>query len=472
MGVMDLKPPSVMDSSWQERYQASVISTLRCRLSDYPGILGVLTTAIGRAGANVGNIRILGVDGPYKLRDVTIYCSDSNHLNAVLKVLNETKDIEVLEVRDDILDAHLRGVIEVQSRVPINDLNDLRMLYTPGVASVCHRIEENLSEAWQLTGLCDRVAIVTNGTAVLGLGEIGVVASLPVMEGKAAIFSAFGNIGAFPILIDTKDVDEFVETVCRIAKSFGAIQLEDVSAPSCFSIEDKLKAHLDIPVCHDDQHGTATVVLAGLIKALEMTKRRPESCSALVLGAGAAGYAITQMLLEFGIGKVVIYDSGGLIYPGRKKGMNRYKQLLGELTNPGNHAESLAEGFRGKDIFIGVAKPNTVTQEMISFMAENPIVFPLSNPVGEISISQARQAGAAVTANGRQINNALAYPGLFRGALDARAKDITLQMQLAAARKLASLAKPDNLLPDMLDRDVHRQVADAVAEAWSVKNCK
>jgi malate dehydrogenase (oxaloacetate-decarboxylating) len=395
-----------------------------------------------------------------------VYCVDDDHLKTLLDRLGEIDGIDVIDVHDDVMEIHRRGAIKVVSRTPITSINDLRMIYTPGVASVCEKIKSNPSVARELTGLCDRVAIITNGTAVLGLGNIGVVPSLPVMEGKAAIFAEFAEISAFPLLIDTEDVDIFVETVVHLAKSLGAIQLEDIAAPACFAIEEKLQARLDIPVCHDDQHGTATVLLAALINAMKQTNRRPEECSALILGAGAAGAAITRMLSQFGLGDIVVYDSIGAIYQGRPKGMNPYKEQLAELTHKTSDQGTLAEGFRGKNIFIGVAKPHMVSPAMIASMAKDPIVFPLSNPAGEISVQEARAAGAAIAADGRTINNALAYPGLFRGALDAGAKAITREMMLAAAHQLAALAPSGKLLPNMLDRSVHRTIAQTVAAAW------
>jgi malate dehydrogenase (oxaloacetate-decarboxylating) len=351
--------------------------------------------------------------------------------------------------------------------MPIQTLSDLRMVYTPGVASVCTKIENEPETAWEWTGICDRVAIVTNGTAVLGLGDIGPLASLPVMEGKAAIFAEFTGISAVPVLIDSKDVDTIVETVALTAGSYGAIQLEDIAAPACFEIEDKLRARLDIPVLHDDQHGTATITLAALISALKQTDRKPEDCSVIILGAGAAGIAISKILLDFGMKDILVFDSSGPVYKGRAKGMNKYKDELAEITNKDCFKGDLLEGFKGRDIFIGVAQPNMVSKEMIAAMADNPIAFPLSNPVGEISREEAAEAGAVVTADGRGINNALAYPGLFRGALNAQAKKITLKMQIAAAEKLAELTPEGRLLPDILDRGVHMQVADAVEAAIS-----
>ncbi|MBW8035047.1 MAG: NADP-dependent malic enzyme [Planctomycetes bacterium] len=366
---------------------------------------------------------------------------------------------------DEVMEIHRRGAIEIVSRVPIESLTDLRMIYTPGVASVCKVIEETPEAAYEYTGICDRIAIVTDGTAVLGLGNIGPLASLPVMEGKAAIFAEFANLSAIPVLINSNDPDTIVKTTALIASSYGAIQLEDIAAPACFEVEEKLQKLLDIPVLHDDQHGTATIVLAALINALKITNRKPQDSTVLMLGAGAAGIAISKMLLNFGIKDIVIYDSTGPIYKGRTERMNPWKTQIAEITNKEGITCPLAEGFKDKDIFIGVAQPNMVSKEMIASMAPNSIAFPLSNPVGEITTQEAAEAGAAVTADGRSLNNAQAYPGLFRGALDARAKKISMEMMIAAATTLAKLAELPDLLPDMLDRDIHQQVAEAVAKA-------
>lgn len=459
--IMEMKK-----TSWQERYHASEIYTLRCKLDDKPGMLGKLISVIGQTRTHMGDISTIGIESQNKIRDVQVYCSDKNHLKELLEKVNQIEGVQVLDVKDNVLEMHRRGAIEVKSRVPIHSLTDLRMLYTPGVASVCNKIVENPDTAWELTGICDRVAIVTNGTAVLGLGSIGVLPSLPVMEGKAAIFSEFANVSAVPVLVDSKSPDEIIDVVFKIASGFGAIQLEDISAPACFEIEEKLRNKLDIPVFHDDQHGTATVTLAALINALKRTHRKSEDCTAIILGAGAAGHAITMILLEFGMKDIIVYDSAGPIYRGRRGNMDPYKQKLAEVTNKSNIKGDLLEGFKGRDIFIGVARPNMVSKEMIKAMAKDPLVFPLSNPVGEITVDDALEAGAAIAADGRTINNALAYPGLFRGALDVRAKDITTEMQLAAARILAKLAPEGILLPDMLDRETHRLVAKAVADAY------
>jgi malate dehydrogenase (oxaloacetate-decarboxylating) len=452
-------------SSWQERYFCDEIYTLRCRIIDKPGMLGQVITVIGECGGHVGDVHFAGLCDETKSRDITVFCS-SDQLKTIMNSVNAIDGAEVESISDEVFETHRRGAIETFSRMPIHTLSDLRMVYTPGVASVCKKIESEPETAWEWTGICDRVAIVTNGTAVLGLGDIGPLASLPVMEGKAAIFAEFTGISAVPVLIDSKDVDTIVETVALTAGSYGAIQLEDIAAPACFEIEDKLRARLDIPVLHDDQHGTATITLAALISALKQTDRKPEDCSVIILGAGAAGIAISKILLDFGMKDILVFDSSGPVYKGRAKGMNKYKDELAEITNKDCFKGDLLEGFKGRDIFIGVAQPNMVSKEMIAAMADGPIAFPLSNPVGEISVEEAAEAGAVVTADGRGINNALAYPGLFRGALNAQAKKITLKMQIAAAEKLAELTPEGRLLPDILDRDVHMQVADAVEAAY------
>ena len=453
-------------TSWQQRYSMKEIFTLQCRILDKPGMLAKLCDIIGKTGSFISDIKLIGAEDQYLLRDITIFSPDKEQLEKIAKQAESTGNIRILNIRNETLQTHNRGSIEVISRMPIKSLTDLRMVYTPGVAEVCEAIQNDPVKVWELTGVCDRVAIVTNGTAVLGLGDIGVLGALPVMEGKASIMAEFVNISAFPILIDSKDPDVFVETVVRIASGFGAIQMEDVAAPECFEIEEKLEKKLSIPVFHDDQHGTAVIVLAALINALKLTGKRKENCSVLMLGAGAAGTAISKILLGFGIGDIVIYDSFGPIYSGRTEKMNKYKQELAHITNKKNQQSSLADGFRDKDIFIGVSRPNMITGQMIASMAKNAIVLPLSNPVGEISKEDAYKAGAAIAADGRDINNAQAYPGIFRGALDAKATKITMAMKIAAAQKIADLTPQGQLVPDVLDRQIHRQIADAVAKAW------
>ena len=450
--------------NWQERYDAAFIMTLRLRNEDQPGSLAETLSAIGAEGARIGDIHIVGADSSCKIHDVQVFFTDRDHIRRTLDRLAETEGVEVTSVTDDVLEIHRGGAIETHERVPLETVMDLRMVYTPGVASVCNHIAEYPESAWDFTGIGNRISIVTNGTAVLGLGDIGPLASLPVMEGKAAILARWVGVSADPFLIDSKDPDEIVEIVAKTASNYGAIQLEDIAAPACFEIEEKLDARLGSPVFHDDQHGTATVCVAGLIRALERTGREAEDCRAVVLGAGAAGLAIARFLVDFGVGDVILCDSRGAIYEGRPEGMNRWKEELARVTNRENEKGSLADVMRGKNLFVGVSRPGLVTKEMIASM-EEPIVFALANPTSEIPTQEALDAGAVIAVDGRGMNNALAYPGIFRGALDARAKKITASMKIAAARTLAACAEGDDLLPDMFDDAMHRQVAAAVAAA-------
>ncbi len=463
-------PTTVKDSkpalpNWQERYNAKFIITARVRLLDRPGALANFLEATGDAGASVGDIRIVGADSHHKIRDIQLFVVDRQRLEKTIEAVKSLDDSELLGITDEVLEIHRHGAIQTVARVPLATMMNLRMVYTPGVASVCQLIADQPESAWDYTTKGKRIAIVTNGTSVLGLGDIGPLASLPVMEGKSAILAHFVEVSCDPILVESHDPDEIVELVSRIASGYGAIQLEDIAAPACFEIEKNLQDRLDIPVFHDDQHGTATVVVAGLINALARTGRQRADCRAVILGAGAAGFAIAHFLTDFGIGDVVVCDSAGAIYRGRTERMNRWKQELASITNAEGARGSVAEVMKGRDLFIGVSRPNMITPQMVASMAKDPIVFALANPVSEISVEEALGAGAAVAMDGRGMNNALAYPGIFRGALDARARRITPQMKVAAADALAEAAT-DQLLPDMLDRTVHRRVAEAVAAAW------
>ncbi len=452
--------------NWQERYNARFIITIRARIVDQAGALAGLLEAIANAGAMVGDIRIVGADRQHKIRDIQLFIVDENRLDNVIDAIKALDTIELVSLTDDVLDIHRHGAIETRSRVPLNTMMDLRMVYTPGVASVCELIAEKPEHAWKYTSKGHRIAIVSNGTAVLGLGDIGALASLPVMEGKAAILARFVGVSADPLLVDSKDPDEIVETIARLASYYGAIQLEDIGAPACFEIEEKLQERLDVPVFHDDQHGTATVVVAGLITALRRTNRKPSECRTVILGAGAAGFAIAKFLRDFGVEEVVVCDSTGAIHAKRSERMNEWKHRLAQYTNPRNEEGPIEQIIKQKNLFIGVARPNLVSKDMIRSMADEPIVFALANPVSEISVEDALEAGAAIAVDGRSMNNALAYPGIFRGALNVRASRITPAMKVAAAEALADAAD-DGLLPDMLDLKVHARVTEAVAKAWT-----
>ena len=366
-----------------------------------------------------------------------------------------------------------QGKVEVVSKVKIKDRNDLSTAYTPGVAEPCRKIRDNKADVYKYTCKLNMVAVVSDGTAVLGLGDIGPEAAIPVMEGKAILFKEFGNVDAFPICLDTKDVDEIVETVKRIAPVFGGINLEDISAPRCFEVERRLKEELDIPVFHDDQHGTAIVVSAGLLNAVKLVGKKFNEVNVVINGAGSAGISICKLLLQLGIGNVVLVDKNGALCPG-EVWMNPAQTEMAEITNKDKQRGNLAEIMKGKDVFIGVSAPNIVTAEMVSTMAKDAIVFAMANPTPEIMPEEALKGGARVMATGRsdypnQINNVLVFPGIFRGALDAEATGITEEMKIAAAKAIASIVSDEELneeyiIPGAFDERVAKVVAKAVAD--------
>lgn len=366
------------------------------------------------------------------------------------------------------------GKIEVISRASVSNKEELSVAYTPGVAEPCLAIQKDVDLSYKYTRRHNLVAVITDGTAVLGLGDIGPEAGMPVMEGKCALFKAFGGVDAFPLCIRSKDVDEIVNTVKLLAGSFGGVNLEDISAPRCFEIERRLKEVCDIPIFHDDQHGTAVVVLAAMINALKIVKKDIKDIKVVTSGAGAAGIAIIKLLVSMGLQNVIMCDRTGAIYEGRE-GLNSEKVEMAKITNKNHEKGSLADVIKGADVFIGVSAPGTVTPEMVKTMAENPILFPMANPVPEINPDEAKAAGAAVVGTGRsdfpnQINNVLAFPGIFRGALDVRARDINDEMKVAAAYAIASLVSeeelnPEYIIPNAFDERVGKTVAEAVKAA-------
>ena len=368
----------------------------------------------------------------------------------------------------------LKGKIEVVSRAKVDSKDALSLAYTPGVAQPCLEIQKDVNKSYDLTRRWNTVAVVTDGTAVLGLGDIGPEAGMPVMEGKCVLFKEFGGVDAIPLCVRSKDVDEIVKTVSLLAGSFGGINLEDISAPRCFEIEKKLKECCDIPIFHDDQHGTAVVTAAALINALKLVGKNLEDIKVVTSGAGAAGIAIIKLLVSLGLKNVVMCDRQGAIYKGREN-LNAEKMEMAEICNQNMEKGTLEEVLKGADVFIGVSAPGTVTEEMVKNMAEKPILFPMANPVPEIMPELAKNAGAAVVGTGRsdfpnQINNVLAFPGIFRGALDVRAKDINDEMKVAAAYAIANLIEedklnPDYIIPNPFDERVAPAVAKAVAEA-------
>ena len=381
-----------------------------------------------------------------------------------------------MDKREFALKQHeeLAGKIEVISRAKIETPEDLSVAYTPGVAEPCVEISKDVDLSYKYTRRGNMVAVVTDGTAVLGLGDIGPEAGMPVMEGKCALFKTFADVDAFPLCVRSKDVDDIVKTVSLLAGSFGGVNLEDISAPRCFEIERKLKECCDIPIFHDDQHGTAVVTAAALINALKLVGKNLDDIKVVTSGAGAAGIAIIKLLVSLGLKNVVMCDRHGAIYKGREN-LNKEKEEMAEICNQNMEKGTLAEVLKGADVFIGVSAPGTVTEEMVQNMAEKPILFPMANPVPEIMPDLAKKAGAAVVGTGRsdfpnQINNVLAFPGIFRGALDVRAKDINDEMKVAAAYAIAGLVEedklsPDYIIPNAFDKRVAKAVAEAVAEA-------
>ena len=366
------------------------------------------------------------------------------------------------------------GKLETVAKSKVKSREDLAIAYTPGVAEPCKVIAKDPEAAYTYTMKANTVAVVSDGSAVLGLGNIGAYAAMPVMEGKCVLFKEFGNVNAVPICLDTQDTEEIIATVKNIAPAFGGINLEDISAPRCFEIEERLKEMLDIPVFHDDQHGTAIVVLAGIINALKVTGKKKEDCRVVVNGAGSAGVAITKLLLTYGFKNVIMCDRKGAIYKGRE-GLNKEKEEMAEISNRNMEKGSLEDVIKGADVFIGVSAPGTVTQEMVRTMAPNPILFPMANPTPEIMPEEAKAAGAAVIGTGRsdfpnQINNVLAFPGIFRGALDVRASDINDEMKVAAAYAIANIITDEErnaeyIIPNPFDKRVAKAVAEAVAKA-------
>lgn len=392
-----------------------------------------------------------------------------------MQIVSEKERKIKMDKKEFALNQHEKwnGKIEVISRAKIETPEDLAVAYTPGVAEPCLKIAKDVDLSYKYTRRGNLVAVVTDGTAVLGLGDIGPEAGMPVMEGKCALFKEFGDVDAFPLCIRSKDVDEIVNTVALLAGSFGGINLEDISAPRCFEIERKLKERCDIPVFHDDQHGTAVVTAAALLNALKFTGRKIEDIKVVMSGAGAAGSAIIKLLIELGLKNVIMCDRKGTIYEGRE-GLNEEKAKMAAITNREKQAGSLADVLKGADVFIGVSAPGTVTEEMVKTMAKDPILFPMANPVPEIMPDLAMKAGAAVVGTGRsdfpnQINNVLAFPGIFRGVLDVRAKDINDPMNAAAAHAIANLIdeselRADYIIPDPFDPRVKEAVSAAVAK--------
>ncbi len=389
------------------------------------------------------------------------------------------RDINIMDYNKKALELHekKRGKLEIISKVSLKTKDDLSISYTPGVAAPCLEIHEHPEDVYRYTAKGNMVAVLTDGSAVLGLGNIGPKAALPVMEGKAILFKEFGGVDAFPIAVDSQDTEDIIQTAKMIAPGFGGINLEDISAPRCFEVEERLKKELDIPIFHDDQHGTAVVVLAGLINALKLAKKEIGNIKVVIVGAGAAGVATTKLLLKAGVKNIVVLDSKGVIYEGRTEGMNSIKEELAKVTNKEKLQGDIHTALKDADVFIGVSKAGLLNGEDIKQMNKDAIVFAMANPIPEIDPNEALNAGALVVATGRsdhpnQVNNVLAFPGIFRGALDCRATDITDDMKMAAAKAIANCVEkptPDNIIPSALNKKVAERVAEAVKEVYTAK---
>jgi malate dehydrogenase (oxaloacetate-decarboxylating) len=442
---------------------------IRVRLVNQPGTLGRLAIAIGDAGGNIAGLEGFEAKHSHLDEDIIVNCASEEHQETVLQAIRDLEGVEVLEHHDRTFAMHQGGKIEVLPLMPTADRDDLSMAYTPGVARVCKAIEEDPVRVHELTIKKNTVAIVTDGTAVLGLGDIGPEAALPVMEGKALLFKEFAGVDGFPVCLDTRSAAETIETVAHLAPTFGGINLEDIAAPQCFEIEEALKERLDIPIFHDDQHGTAVVVLAALENALKIVDKKMPDLRVVIAGVGAAGVACAKILMEAGVPHVVGVDRKGAIYEGRDD-LNVAKQWFAANTNPDRQSGTLPEVMPGADVFIGVSGPGLLTTDDLRPMGKDPIVFALANPEPEIRPEQAAGV-AAVIATGRsdypnQINNVLCFPGIFRGALDAGATAITEGMKLAAAEAIAAAVDDDALAPDFIIPSVFdKRVAHLVAEA-------
>jgi malate dehydrogenase (oxaloacetate-decarboxylating) len=452
---------------------ASYSLTMRVHLPRHPGAFATVASAIGEAGGLLGAIDLVRVSSRSVVRDVTVNATDSVHGQRIVDAVRDLDEISVESVSDRTFLMHLGGKIEVTPKMPIRTRDDLSMAYTPGVARVCLAIHEQPSRAHALTIKRNTVAVVTDGTAVLGLGDIGPAAAMPVMEGKAMLFKEFAGVDAFPICLDTKDPDEIVSIVRALAPGFGGINLEDISAPRCFEIERRLREELDIPVFHDDQHGTAIVVLAAFLNALRVVGKRAEDVRVVVVGVGAAGKAVSDTLLDAGVRDLVGCDIDGALCRGRTDLSETHREFA-ERTNPRGFTGTADEALRGADVLVGVSGPGAVSVEAVRTMAEGAIVFAMANPTPEVQPEDIWE-DVAVVATGRsdypnQINNVLAFPGVFRGALDVRASEINKAMEIAAGRAIAGVVRDEELsaesiIPSVFNRDVTPAVAAAVAQA-------
>ncbi|HXR04616.1 MAG TPA: NAD-dependent malic enzyme [Verrucomicrobiae bacterium] len=456
------------------RPSVSYSFVMRLTYPNHIGMFAKLTHAIGQQGGDLGAVDIVNPDAKRMTRDVTVRARGQEHMEAIVQAIRKLKDVTVVNISDQVFLLHLGGKISVQNKVPLTTRETLSMAYTPGVARVCSAIAEQPAKAWQLTIKGNSVAVVSDGSAVLGLGNIGPEAAMPVMEGKAMLFKEFAGIDAYPICLRTQDTEEIINATANLSVGFGGINLEDISAPRCFEIERRLQERLDIPVFHDDQHGTAVVVLAALLNASRLSGRQLAGLRTVILGAGAAGTAIAAMLQNAGVKDIIVCDRQGILNRRTRTDLNAAKAQLAAATNPRSLSGGVEDALRKADVLIGVSGPGLIAAKSLRRMAAKPIVFAMANPIPEIMPEEAA-AKAWIVATGRsdypnQINNVLAFPGIFRGALDVRARRINEPMKLAAAHAIASCIarrelSPEYIVPSVFNRDVVQRVAAAVTEA-------
>ena len=454
--------------------RASYSIIIRLEIVSKPGMLGRVTSTIGKAGGDIGAVDIVGFKKNITIRDIIVSVADVPMGQKVVEELKRIKGANVLQVTDRTFMAHQGGKIEIKNKIPLNSREDLSMAYTPGVARICMAIHEKRERVYDLTIKKNTIAVVTDGTAVLGLGDIGPEAAMPVMEGKAMLFKEFGGVDAIPICLKTKDPKQIVTVIKAISPGFGGVNLEDIASPRCFEIERRLRNELDIPVFHDDHHGTAVVILAGLINALKVVNKRLENIQVVVCGLGAAGIASIRLLFSTGVKQIIGCDRSGILYKGRKENMNPIKALVAENTNLERIRGPISKALKGADLFIGLSQPGVIHMNDIKKMAKNPIIFAMANPDPEIMPEEVGRS-ARIIATGRsdypnQINNVLCFPGLFRGVLDCQAREINDPMLFAAANAIAQMVteeelSEDYIIPGVLNKKVPERVATFVKEA-------
>ncbi|MCD6485739.1 MAG: NAD-dependent malic enzyme [Syntrophobacterales bacterium] len=448
-----------------EKYSYKITRKIRVRIPDVPGAFGQMATELGKHGAVLGDITKVHLTSQYITRDIIIFFDDEKQFSDTISDLKQLKNYKLISIEDEVLHIHRGGKIAIMPTVKIDTLSDLRMVYTPGVAQMCNHIVEHPEAAREYTSIGNSACIATNGSAVLGLGNIGVLAGMPVMEGKSVILNKMAGVSCMPLLIESDNADRIVDTLEAVSKTFSIIMIEDIKAPLCFEVEERLQERVPIPVFHDDQHGTATVILAALLKALQFVDKQKERVKIVISGVGAAGMATGKMLLEYGFRHITVCDRKGALYMGRPEHMNAYKNSIAELTNKTGEKGGLKEVMREKDIFIGVSSSNLVSKDMVRSMNNAPIIFALANPLPEIHLGDALEAGAGIALDGRTINNCLVFPGIIRGTLDSGAPRITYPMKFSAAETLASLAGKHEIIPDFMNPGVHKKIADAVRQA-------